>query len=275
MIVLYLFSLLVQSKSTAAHYAGMTLTWAVVLVLIIFMGFTTSVVAFDWPCNWAIILKFQQSCDAPKLTSSAPASSPPNSLALKEQFDTLNGINSFFGGKDEMGLRTMFDLPNVLNKNIGVQVTRLTYIHAGKEGDFYYNNYTDNGSLIFWAKEGHFAAGPSGVHVIAGPQDVLYLVTTSKFQEAQKAITEFTNSALVTEDLKKEISSFNDVINKNTELMLQILDQRMHQDERFFINNMDMGTPYYGVIVNDYARRAIALKPARTAFCTQYQPLGN
>jgi hypothetical protein len=44
--------------------------------------------------------------------------------------------------------------------------------------------------------------------------------------------------------------------------MMHVMDERMHQDENYFIQNMNMGTSFYGVIVTDYARRIIPLKPA-------------
>ena len=100
------------------------------------------------------------------------------------------------------------------------------FIKSGKEEDFLYSNYTDNGSWIMWAKEGHYTTGPSGVHVDAGPKDVLYLVTTTKFQIAQKRLVDFMNSALLPESIKKEIAGFNDTINKDTELMMRILDEK-------------------------------------------------
>jgi hypothetical protein len=183
-------------------------------------------------------------------------------LVRRAQFDKLSSIERFFAGKDEMGLRVVFDLPNILSKNIATQIIRLNFIGAGRENDFFYNNYSDNGSFIFRAKEGHFTTGASGVQVSAGPQDVLYLVTTNTYQLAVKVLVEFMNSALITAKIKDAIIESNSVVNKNTELMTQILDERMHQDKQYFLNNMEMGTPFYGVIFNDFARGAISLKPA-------------
>ncbi len=182
-------------------------------------------------------------------------------LVLQAQFEKIKKVESFFGGKDEMGLRNIFDLPNILTKNIGTQNIRINFIRLGKEKEFFYNNYSDNGSFIFLAKEGHFTTGPSGVHVEAGPKDVLFLVTTEKFQAGKKQLIEFMNSALIPQNIKVELSAFDEVLNQDTQLMIHVMDERMHQDENYFIHNMDMGTSFYGVIVTDYARRIIPLKP--------------
>jgi hypothetical protein len=81
MFVLFLFSMLVRSKSPAIHYAGMVLMWAVTLFIIIFMGFTTTAAAGGWPCNWAQFLGFHSSCEAvispPQTPAVAPAKTPP------------------------------------------------------------------------------------------------------------------------------------------------------------------------------------------------------
>jgi hypothetical protein len=181
-------------------------------------------------------------------------------LVSQAQFAKVAELESFLGGKDENGLRQVFDIPNILQKNVNAQLTRMAFIKSGKEKEFFYTNYSDNGNVIFWAKEGHFSVGPSGVHVDAGPKDVLFLVTTSKFQEAQDKIVGFLNSALIPDSIKEPLNAFNDVVNKIPELMMSILDERMHQDENFFIHNMEMGTPFYGVIVSEFATKTPHLK---------------
>jgi len=182
-------------------------------------------------------------------------------LVSQAQFAKVAELESFLGGKDEDGLRQTFDIQEILQKNINTQLIRMEFLKAGKENQFFYSNYSDNGSVIVWVKEGHFSTGPSGVHVDAGPKDVLFLVTTSKFQDAQEKIIGFLNSALIPDSIKEPLKAFGDVVNKIPELMMWILDERMHQDENFFIYNMQMGTPFYGVIVSEFAVKTPHLKP--------------
>jgi hypothetical protein len=108
-------------------------------------------------------------------------------LVSQAQFSKIAELEKFFGGKDENDLREQFDLNLILQKNIQTQIIRMNFVSSGKEAEFFYNNYTDNGSFIMWAKPGHYTVGPSGVHVDAGPADVLYLVTTTKFQTHRKS----------------------------------------------------------------------------------------
>jgi hypothetical protein len=62
-------------------------------------------------------------------------------------------IESFFGGKDENGLRLVFDIPNMLVSNINAQMARITLRRAGRENEFNYSNFTANGQFIVWIKE--------------------------------------------------------------------------------------------------------------------------
>jgi hypothetical protein len=182
-------------------------------------------------------------------------------LVSQAQFAKVAEVEAFFGGKDENDLRQLFDLPNILQKNINTQIIRIGFIKSGKEKDFFYNNYTDNGSWIVWAKPGAYTIGPGGVHMNTGSKDVHHLVTTTKFQNSQKRLVEFANSALVPDSIKTEINAFNEVLANDTSLMTQTLDERMHEDENFFLQNMDMGSKYYGVITTDFSRRLLHLKP--------------
>lgn len=183
-------------------------------------------------------------------------------LVSQAQFAKVADIEKFFGSKDESGLRVLFDIPLILVKNIETQVIRIRYIEAGKEQDFFYNSHTDNGQWIMWAKEGHFSTGLTGVHLNTGPKDVHHLVTTTKYQLATQKLTEFSNSALVPDLIKVEINSFSSLLARDMQLMMVIMDQRMHEDVNYFLRHLDMKSQYYGVIQNDFAVRIEPLKPS-------------
>jgi hypothetical protein len=186
----------------------------------------------------------------------------PHPLVFQAQFAEMRRLEGFFGGKDENDLRELFDLNRIIKKNIEVQNIRINYIRSGIEKEFFYSNYTDNGSFIMWAKEGKYTVGPNGVHVDAGPLDVLYLVTTNTFQTAQRQIVEFENSALIPEQVKGEIRAFKKIVGEDAELMMRVMDEKMHQDQNYFLRYLDMGGPFHGVIMNEYATRFMPLKPA-------------
>jgi hypothetical protein len=238
--------------------------WPQYLMLVCGIGFFIGLVGFlqinvDRPADIPL-LKETVTSHATEIV--AALNNETERLVSQAQFAKVAELEGFLGGKDENGLRQIFDIPNVLQKNINAQIVRIGFIKSGREKQFIYTDYSDNGSMIFWAKEGHFSTGPSGVHVDAGPKDVLFLVTTSKFQNAQAKIIGFLNSALIPDSIKEPLKAFDGVVNKIPELMMNILDERMHEDENFFIFNMQMGTPFYGVIVSEFATKTPHLKPA-------------
>ena len=194
------------------------------------------------------------------------ASTKPNSelhpRVFDAQFTELRELEQFLSGKDEMGLRETFDIPSMLTRNIIILIDKIRFIRAGRWEDFQYDPYLEgHRDMIFWAKEGKFSTGPSGVHINAEPHDILILVTTTKHQDAKRKLTRFVNSAVLPDAIKSGAVQFDRNINKNFELMLHIMDERMHENEEYFLQYLNMGTPFYGVIASDYARHIQPLKP--------------
>jgi hypothetical protein len=189
----------------------------------------------------------------------ASVSSETGRLVSQAQFARVAELEKFLGGKDENDLREAFDLRLILEKNIHAQASRLSMLLAGRYSEF---KYDQSSPLIFWAKEGFFTTGPSGVHAANGPNDILFLETTQTFQAATKKLTEFLNSAFVPASIKEPLAGFNDAINQYTATMLRVLDARAHDDDNYFFQNMTMGTRYYGVIQSDLATQVKPLKPA-------------
>lgn len=59
MLLLFAFASLVSAKSKAAVRAGVMLLWAVTLFFCVFLVFTVTAVAFEWPRAWASLLGLQ------------------------------------------------------------------------------------------------------------------------------------------------------------------------------------------------------------------------
>jgi hypothetical protein len=59
--------------------------------------------------------------------------------------------------------------------------------------------------------------------------------------------------------------------------MMSILDAHMHQDENFFIYNMEMGTPFYGVMVSEFSTKTphLILGSLQTAYYRPSLPVGK
>jgi hypothetical protein len=175
-----------------------------------------------------------------------------------------------FVGKDETPLRQLFDIYGVLAKNIEVQVIRINYRKAGQSNMFQYNHYAEgDGSFIMLALPGKYHMTPSGPHVDEGPRDVLFLITTKKYQKAYADLLGFLNSALVPQSVKSTISDLKEIVDKDMEIMTKTLNASMNKDEDLFLSAEESGNPNYKVVYNDYVTAFLPLKPAASDVLTE------
>jgi hypothetical protein len=64
MVLLFIFSTLINSRSSSNKLAGEVLVWAVMIFFVVFLAFTTTAVAAGWPCNWAQLLNLKSRCNS-------------------------------------------------------------------------------------------------------------------------------------------------------------------------------------------------------------------
>ncbi|MGB9426797.1 MAG: hypothetical protein WCB09_10260, partial [Methylocella sp.] len=189
--------------------------------------------------------------------------SEPHPLVVQEQFAEMKELKDFLNGNDEMGIRMLFDIPHMLTRNIEILNIKIIFIRAGKWEEFQYYNYSEGDrEMVMLAKEGHYSIGQSGVHIEAEAHDVLFIVTTAKYQQSIKMFTKFINSTLILESVKKEVIALAEIINLNVKSIINLLNEKMHQNEEYFLQYMNMNSQFYGVIVSEYARKINPLKPS-------------
>lgn len=115
------------------------------------------------------------------------------------------------------------------------------------------------------AMEGKYHSTPSGPSIDEGPRDVLYLITTAKYQNAQKRINNFLNSALVPDSIKAPLVEFNKTIGVDIEIMTRALNARMNENDDYFLKYNEIGSKYYKVLNHDYVTRFVSIKPKADA----------
>jgi hypothetical protein len=215
----------------------------------------------------ASFIWWYQEKDKPAVTShkvieSAPVAAPPNPEASRDQFVALRNLSAFIAA-DENELREAFDFRNTLTKNISVQNIRIGFRNSGKLKDFLYTNYTEgDGTIIWWAAEGKYHMTPGGPHVDAGPRDVFFLVTTQKYQLAEKQLIAFINSPLIPESIKIPLKEYKTIVDNDFELMIRTLNTYSNQGDDFFLKSQEYGGKFYGVINNAFVVAFTPLKPS-------------
>jgi hypothetical protein len=110
--------------------------------------------------------------------------------------------------------------------------------------------------------EGKYHMTPGGPHVDEGPHDVCFLVTTARYQEAQRTLSNFVNSPLIPESVKERLLAYRVAVNNDFELMIKTLDRFMNAGDDFFLKSEDYGQPKFnGVIQREYFSLFVQLKP--------------
>lgn len=194
-----------------------------------------------------------------------PVVDTPRPEVSQAQFAELRQLSDFIG-RDENELREAFDFMVILQKNIAVQNIRIGLRHTGKLNTFKYNNHVEgDGSFIMLAMEGKYHMTPSGPHIDEGPHDVCYLITTTRYQEAQRTIGRFLNSPLIATTIKQTLREYKTTVDNNFELMTRTLNKFMNRGDDFFLKSQEYGGQYYGVIQTDYFSSFQLLKPKADA----------
>jgi hypothetical protein len=194
-------------------------------------------------------------------TQNDVAPKEPRSQVSEAQFKELTKLSDFIG-KDENELRETFDVAGILRKNIGVQSIRINLRKAGQYNTFFYNQYTEgDGSWIWLAMEGKYHMTPSGPHSDDGPHDVVYLVTTIRYQFAQREIAAYLNSPLITDSIKLPLTEYKKLVDIDFELMIRTLNKYLNAGDDYFLRSQEYGGPFYAVINNDYFSNFQQLKP--------------
>ncbi len=139
---------------------------------------------------------------------------------------------------------------------------------AGRWADFNYGPYLEgHRDFLISLKRVPHTVTASGLKIDGGPTDIFYLVLTTQYQDSKRKLVSFANSALLPDAVKQEVAALDGLVNEDAELMINTLDDRMHESDEYFLQNMSLNTPFYGVIQSDYAKQIKPLKPVADRSC--------
>ena len=145
---------------------------------------------------------------------------------------------------------------------LDVNKIKIGFIRQGKLAEFFYNNYADNGQMIIYLDPSRNATQtPHGVHVEAEPRDVNIIITTTKYQMSMAELERLKHSSLTPDSVSAALLEFQQAVSANYETMIHVLNNRLNEDEGYFLENDKSGSKYHKVIDNDYVKRFVSLKP--------------
>ena len=195
----------------------------------------------------------------------------PHPLVFEAQFKELSALREFLSN-DDMVARQEFDIPAIMDKNIGIQQLRIMFFRAGNKAMFPYQIYAQDGGWIVMVREGNYNASrgkinmgesidSNGVGVVEGKKDVLFLIMTNKYQAAMTKLTAFINSPLILDTIKEPLKGLKATVANDIQLIFTILNERLQDNEDYFMKFREPNTKFTSVITNDYASRFIPLSP--------------
>jgi hypothetical protein len=154
MILLFVFSNLINSSSRSNQLAGQFLMWAVSLFFIAFLAFTTSAMVGGWPCNWADFLGVESSCRLSDVAVKTEPPKPEPAPAPKPEVLDPEGPPESPQGR----VRAFIIYPNV-----GGATAKRTWQRVVH--DRWIEKYPNGAEAIFQVKRRTISAGCSGTVV--------------------------------------------------------------------------------------------------------------
>jgi hypothetical protein len=182
--------------------------------------------------------------------------SGPNPLVAGPQFEEIQSLQKFLAGKDENGLRQLFDFQSMLALNIQMFKDKVPFIQQGKPDDFSTGPYLQPPwqQSLASTKIGRWTITPGGPRIEGDADQIVLIVFTQKYQIAVAELIKFQNSGLLPNQIIEPIAKLAEAVNNNAELMLLTLNEKFREDFQFFTRHDEYVPPYryYGVVASTY-----------------------
>jgi hypothetical protein len=186
----------------------------------------------------------------------------PNPILLPAQLAVFEQIQQFFGGLDESGLRSLFDLPNMLRFNILLTRRDLQKNSFPTDLNTEMNSYFKDGQGRAVYRYASVTVTTSQiVNIEPLPGKIGFLNTSDKFIASRKILTDLLSSTVLPTKVRWALRDFDSIIEENLELMIDVLNERFSHNPLEFIFAEDRQSPHYGRIVGEYVIRFRLLSP--------------
>lgn len=183
-----------------------------------------------------------------------------NSL-IDPQLKLLESIDEFIATKDEGGLRELFDFPNLLKYNILFARRNLFpgTVSASQSEDI--DRYFTGGQARLDIRYARMANVNNRLEVEWLPGRIGVINTSVKYNESRHKLVELYSSANVPATVSVALKELDDVVEKDSILMIESLNDSMSTDPRYISENDRYGSRFYGSASGAYWTRFISLGP--------------
>jgi hypothetical protein len=187
--------------------------------------------------------------------------SVPSAL-LTSQLQELEDLQNFIGAKNEYELDETFDLRRMAVFNTALAVEYIAPQIVSPEQSAKISNYFAHGSAMADRRYCYITYNKNGVsrlNFIPGKLPLLDL--SSQYSTARQKLVKFESSAEMPPKVAGAIKDFDNTIQSNTVILLDVINEKLAQDTNNIIQNDDPKSPNFGAVSLTYNHRIIPLEP--------------
>lgn len=162
------------------------------------------------------------------------------------QMKEIKELDQFIVGRDEMALRQEFGFPLVMEKNIRMNITIVSHFKRGTPREIAKNLIGHETIVDSELAEGHirrFGGGflqdqPDGTRVYM-------LMLPEEYSSGKKQLLKFETSSELPTPIIKAVKNFDDVVYKNADKLLHVLNDALKRDSDYYLRYDDPSSPTY------------------------------
>lgn len=182
---------------------------------------------------------------------------PRISNAQKEKISELEKL---IIGRNEMELRTMFGFPLMMEANIKMNIALVRHLKEGGTEPVDLRQFTI-GTEFLATHLSHYGGAMASDDPLNGKR-VHALRLPSQYSSAKQQLFAFENSPELPTSITTAIKNFDDVVGKNANQLLEVLDETIGKDPNYYLRYDDVSSPdYFHKIDGIWFERFIQLKP--------------
>jgi len=162
------------------------------------------------------------------------------------QMEAIKELDQFIVGRDEMVLRQAFGFPLMMEKNIRMNITIVSHFKRGTPREITKNLIGHETLIDSELAEGHIRRyGGAFVQDQPDGTRVYMLMLPDEYTSGKKQLLKFETSSELPAPIIKEVKNFEDVVYKNADKLLHVLNDALKKDPDYYLRYDDPSSSTY------------------------------
>lgn len=162
------------------------------------------------------------------------------------QMEAIRELDQFIVGRDEMDLRQAFGFPLMMEKNIRMNITIVSHLKRGTPREITKNLIGHETIVDSELAEGRIRrwGGSFLIDQFDGTR-VYALMLPEEYSSGKKQLLKFETSSELPAPAIKAVKNFDDVVYKNADKLLHVLNDALRKDPDYYLRYDDPSSPIY------------------------------